>query len=54
MRAYDRQGRTESEAILAVQTGILQLVFSTELATILDMCSNLQSIVEQGENKKPH
>lgn len=49
------RGQTDSEAILAVRLGILQIAFSTELATLLGMCSNLQSIVERtGTPPKRH
>ena len=48
------RGRSDKEAILAVQTGILRLVFSTEPATLLGMCDNLRKQVVQAPPSKPN
>ena len=49
------RGRTESEAVLSVQTGALRLAFATELSTIVEMCDSLRSIVETpSTQRKPN
>jgi len=47
------KGRTDTEAILGLQCGILQLAFATELGTLLEVCKNLQSIAVAAPAKKP-
>ncbi len=48
------RGRSDDEAILSIQFGILRLSFSTEPATLLGMCSDLQSNVTVSDTpRKP-
>jgi hypothetical protein len=48
-------GRVDTEAYLAVQAGIFQMTFATQLATLLDALRNLEAITaKRGTPTKPN